>query len=268
MARRFRVVRRKRNQVEIIGLDFRAAPRTQWRRALDDFGRMLQTLIAKEFADEKVAGQHLRRNSPAYNAWKRKKGFDPRKGHKTNALQRALAGRRLYTINFVAGGRAFVTFIESRLYTSIDYAQYYAASKVQGGKILAVSKRQVDRAAMQLEAFAVRVSRDANTAIAAGARGVESAVRVGGSSTLARLTQGRTLGPTGLTPSQLAGTPARFSRQGMPTSTAIFQNMTTQNRARVAGAVSRLNKIINSTNAASDAAKLERLAKSMLRRGR
>jgi hypothetical protein len=158
-------------------MDFRAASRTRWRQELDDLGRMLQALIAREFANEKVAGQHLKRNSPSYDAWKRRKGFDPRKGHKSNALQRALAGRRLYNINFVAGGRAFITFVESRLQSTVGYAEFYAAAKVQGGKILAVSKRQVDRAAMSIEAFAVRVSQRGNTATAAVVSGASDVAR-------------------------------------------------------------------------------------------
>lgn len=267
MAKRFRVVRRKRNQVEVIGIDFNAAPRTRWQRELDDLGRNLQTLMAREFSDEKVAGQHLRRNTPEYNAWKRRKGFDPRKGHKTNALQRALAGRRLYNISFVAGGRAFITFIESRLYASVDYAQYYAAAKVQGGKILAVSKRQVARAAKGIEAFAKLAQQDLDVKQAALLRG-GVAVAAGGraASTISSALGGRAPAPTGVTLAELRAVPTSVLQRGMPTQTNVFQGMTTQNRARVSGAVNRLLKIINKNRPHFDAAALERSMRSANRR--
>lgn len=188
--RRFRVVRRRRNQVEIVGINFNHAARTRWRSEIDDFGRMLQALIAREFSEERVAGQALRPNQPSYTAWKAREGFDPRKGHKTNALQRALSAGRLYNITFSGGGRVFVTFIENRLFARIPYAEYYAAAKVRHGKILAVSKRMVDDASKALMAFARRVERNfTQSAVAAGAGTAEASAGVTRAAAMRRLQQ-------------------------------------------------------------------------------
>lgn len=164
---RFRVVLRKPNQVEIVGVDTLHASRAQWQAAIDDFATDLQAAIAEMFGKQRVAGRWLRPNTPEYDARKRRQGYDPRRGHRTNALQRALESRRLYTISFSGNGRVFVTFLESRLQQRIPYAEYYADAKTLGGAILQASKRMVDQAAKGLKAYAVRM-REAYAKKAAG----------------------------------------------------------------------------------------------------
>ena len=174
----FRVVRRKPNQVEIIGVDLRWASRQQWQRIIDKFAKDLQSDIGDEFGREKVAGRHLLRNKPEYTAAKIRQGYDRRKGHRTNALQRALAGNKLYNIAF-SGSRVFVTFIEQRLISRIHYAEYYADKKTQGGAILQVSKRMVDTASKELTAFALKMQKKFNAKAATVGGGAVAVGKLG-----------------------------------------------------------------------------------------
>lgn len=140
---KFRVVWRSPYQVMLDGVDLTLASRAQWQRHIDQFAGLLQDDIYNEYAAERVAGRRLKRNDPDYDAGKAKQGYDTRRGHRENHIQRALGGSRLYTISF-SGGRAFVTFSESRLQSRAPHAEYYAESKVQGGRILAFSRKQMN----------------------------------------------------------------------------------------------------------------------------
>lgn len=150
---RFRIVWRKPYQVSFEGVDFTVASRAQWQHQFDLFGALLQDEIYNEFAAQRVAGKQLRANTPEYNQQKAMQGYDTRKGHRTNELQAALAGSRLFVVTFNPG-RAFLTFSENRLISRAAQAEYYADAKVHGGRILAVSAAMVKRASGRLLAWA------------------------------------------------------------------------------------------------------------------
>lgn len=124
--------------VEVTGLDEKIAGKGIWRAALDKMGLDLQERIADSFANERVAGNSsLLKNSAKWNRFKARKNLDPRKGHATGALQRALDGLRLFTITAQRKGKARIAFIESRLHGRVFYSEFYEDKKVQrrGGDV-------------------------------------------------------------------------------------------------------------------------------------
>lgn len=176
---RFRIVWRKPHQVSFEGVDFSVASRAQWQHQFDLFGAVLQDEIYNEFAAQRVAGKQLRANTPDYNQQKAKQGYDTRKGHRTNELQMALAGSRLFVVTFNPG-RAFLTFSENRLISRAAQAEYYADAKVHGGRILAVSAAMVKRAGTRLLSWARAQEAKAARARKADATKTAALLRAGG----------------------------------------------------------------------------------------
>lgn len=119
-----------------------------------DVAARLQDRIADEFEDERTFKGELKENTDAYTDSKVAAGLDPRRGHRTGALQDALRSARLWQ---VVGER--IVFSEGRLMTAIDYATYYAASKARGGKIVGVRKQWVQAVAAQVRSKKRRVVR-------------------------------------------------------------------------------------------------------------
>lgn len=113
-------------------------------KALTRYGRALQDRIAQSFANEKVAGtSSLGANTKAYNAAKARQGYDPRRGHRTNNLQRVLDGTQLFVVLLDDGGKADVTFSESLLHSAVPYSEYYEDAKVRQDGILVLAKSWV-----------------------------------------------------------------------------------------------------------------------------
>lgn len=126
--------------VLITGAATAGAPRGVWTSALRGMGSLLQGKIADSFASERVAGSsQLGRNTPEYNAYKARAGFDTRRGHKTNFLQSMLrpGASELFTVSGpTKDGRATIKFHERRLHSIVPYAQYYEIAKVRRAGIL------------------------------------------------------------------------------------------------------------------------------------
>ena len=119
-----------------------------------DVATRLQDVIAEEFEDERTYAGALKENTDAYTDSKVAAGYDPRRGHRTGALQDALHAVRLWQ---VVGDR--ILFSEAKLMGAIDYATYYAASKARGGKIVGVNKSWVQAIAASMRAKKKRVKR-------------------------------------------------------------------------------------------------------------
>lgn len=161
--------------VTVRGINLKLANRATWRKVLDKVGKDLQRRVAESFAREKVAGTRaLRRNSPEWNRYKRRKGLDPRRGHATNRLQRTLEGPRLYTIGAInPQGVCVIRMREDWLRSRVPYAEYYEDAKVSGGAILALADAWVKEnqlAVREFEALQIEAAAKAATTGATAAR--------------------------------------------------------------------------------------------------
>lgn len=157
--------------VAVSGINTALAGKAAWRKILDKIGRDLQKRVADSFETQKVAGsRHLRPNSPEWNAYKRKHGHDPRRGHMTGRLQRALhSPQRLYSISAItSSGTCVIRMREDWLRSRVPYAEYYEQSKVQGGAILAIAKRWVEINKAVLLDFEKLLVRNAAANVGAG----------------------------------------------------------------------------------------------------
>lgn len=130
----------------------------EWQRLVGVAARNLQRRIAKSFARQRVAGTSaLLANTPEYNARKAAQGFDPRRGHRTNNLQRVLdSNTRLYMVRIITEGNgkmsAWVTMEERMLHSLVPYAEYYEEAKVTRAGILALAASWVKEEAVKLNA--------------------------------------------------------------------------------------------------------------------
>lgn len=143
---------------DFVGAEPALLPYREWQRLVGVTARNLQRRIAKSFARQRVAGvSALLPNTPEYNARKAAEGFDPRRGHRTNNLQRILdSNTRLYMVRAMTqgGGKlaARVTMEETMLYSLVPYAEYYAEAKVSRAGILALAASWVTEEAAKLNA--------------------------------------------------------------------------------------------------------------------
>ena len=114
------------------------------REAARNAARHLQDRIADEFESEKYAAGELGQNSPAYDAWKKKAGYDTRRGHLTGRLQNALWNQRLYDFNAV-GDAITISFNNARMRgRASQYVQYYEEAKASAG-LLSISEYMLDQ---------------------------------------------------------------------------------------------------------------------------
>lgn len=131
-------------KVVVRGVDLSLAGKAFWRTAMERYGDALQERIAESFAGERVAGSStLGANTPEWNMYKARKGLDPRRGHATNNLQRALSARRLFRVGAVTNNTVSLEFLESRLHADVPYAEYYEEAKVRRDGILALARKWV-----------------------------------------------------------------------------------------------------------------------------
>lgn len=143
---------------EFAGFDVSSLGREGWRNVMRTIGRELQSLVAASFAKQRVAGTSaLRPNTPEYNAYKARHGYDPRRGHKTGNLQRVLENDRLYSVGPIVvrkngTGRVRIRMLENRLYGLVPYAEYYEEKKVRHLGILALARTWVQKVAAQIAA--------------------------------------------------------------------------------------------------------------------
>lgn len=122
---------------------------TDWKALLNSrVGPALQGLIADSFAKQRVAGSsQLKQNQPEYTAWKIRKNFDHRRGHKTNLLQSMLrphASKLFRVTGPSANGVARVVFYEAALHAIVPYSVYYEEMKVQAAGILQLTAAWVN----------------------------------------------------------------------------------------------------------------------------
>jgi hypothetical protein len=139
--------------VDVRGMSLATAPRVYWLEAVNRMGDALQEMISDSFAGERTMGAaQLRTNTPKWNAYKARKGLDPRRGHATGNLQSHLeAGRRLFQVRRASqvkkGEVAYrIYFRPAWLHSRVRYAAFYEAAKVRTRGILSVARAWVARA--------------------------------------------------------------------------------------------------------------------------
>lgn len=112
----------------------------------------LQGRMAALFEEELTYKGALKANTDPYTEAKISQGYDPRRGHRTGALQEALDTETLWR---VTGNKneVRIVFEEEALYGAVDYATYYAEAKVRGNRILGVKAAWIAGIAAELNAL-------------------------------------------------------------------------------------------------------------------
>lgn len=119
-------------------------------KAAEAYARWMQGQIAALYQAERVVGGKLRGNSAAYNLRKIQRGLDPRRGHATNRLQRALnpKKRRLWEVAVNMSKRtAKIVMKESRLHIAVPYSKFYEDKKAPNQLIMGVQAKWASEAA-------------------------------------------------------------------------------------------------------------------------
>jgi hypothetical protein len=138
-------------------LDVLAIPFTEWQRQMGIVARNLQRKVAQSFAAQKTAGRSaLKANDPNYTAGKIRRGEDPRRGHKTNALQQALNSAKLTMVTLTMQGpneaAARIVMEEPVLHAMVPHSLYYEEMKVRTAGILSLAASWVRDEALKLTA--------------------------------------------------------------------------------------------------------------------
>lgn len=143
--------------VRVTGLDPRIHP-AAWHIALQHTARLIQNDISNDYARSRTAtGSRFRRNDPAYDRRKVQLGFDIRRGHLKNRIQRTLFGRDLFGVSVpTPAGTAVITMLPEMLRALQKHARWYARKKVPGRLILRVNPAIFPRVKFPLDALAVQ----------------------------------------------------------------------------------------------------------------
>lgn len=143
--------------VLVTGMDLEAMTQAEWARLIGVMGRNLQKRVARSFAAQRVAGSTmLLKNTPEYDRAKVAAGYDARRGHRTNQLQRALDGARLFMVTITPQtaktAAARIIMEEGMLHSLVPHSVYYEEKKVTRDGILALAASWVRDEAAKLRA--------------------------------------------------------------------------------------------------------------------
>lgn len=129
-----RVAIQNRESLIVTGLPAEM-PRGLLRDLAEDIAGHIEERIAEDFERERGAGKALGSVSDAHEQRKARDGLDLRRGHMYGDLQDALnvGGNTRITL---ARGTIRIVFDEDSLRATVEHAEYYAESKVQGGRLL------------------------------------------------------------------------------------------------------------------------------------
>lgn len=145
-------------EIAITGVDLSIATWAEWNVAINEVASWLQfSKIATAYSKQEVAAGSLGRNNPAYTRWKIKKGWDRKRGHKTNFTQNTLRSRRLWNVR-TGPNWARIVFDEAKFHSIVDYIVHYEnmPNKVPGQRILQVNGAWVRQAQDRLRAWEAR----------------------------------------------------------------------------------------------------------------
>jgi hypothetical protein len=165
--------RASRQVIEVSGL---TAPRAQASVALLSGAWMVQGDIARLFEGARTALGPLLPNDPEYNVRKILDGFDPRRGHRSGQLQSVMYDVQAFRISAIRGGRAKITFSDNAIEGAVEYAEYFIAAKVRGGKLMVPTAGMVQ----QLQGFLRGRLPEAERLGALEAVGADDAVSIAG----------------------------------------------------------------------------------------
>lgn len=137
------------------GLDLRAFTFPELQRQMGIVARNLQRRVAQSFARQKTKDSAwLLPNTPQYNARKAREGMDPRRGHRTNMLQRTLDTAKLTMVTVTRQGdnqaAARIIMEEQVLHAMVPHSVYYEEKKVRTAGILALAATWVREEAAKL----------------------------------------------------------------------------------------------------------------------
>lgn len=138
-------------------------PAERWRVWLDDIAETIEARIAKDFEKERGAGKPLGQVSDEHEQRKAIEGADLRRGHMFGDLQDALDEGGFARVSRVVRERAGIKFDENRLISRVAHAEWYAESKVKGGRLLVVLPGDAKKAEAFLNARAREFARGAET---------------------------------------------------------------------------------------------------------
>lgn len=136
-------------------------PASVWFAALERMGALVQGRVRYSYGRERAKDVvRFRPNSPKWNAYKAKKGYDSRRGHMERRINRALGREPFYRVTAVRGGVARIVFVEEALYDRQPHARWYAKLKVPGGRILQLNAGWLARALAPVQAVDARRQRE------------------------------------------------------------------------------------------------------------
>ncbi len=101
----------------------------------EDIAELVEERIAQDFERERAAGRALKGNTEAHEQRKARDGWLMTKGHMSGDLQAELDAGGFADVR-ARSGRLDIIWTENALRGRIEHAEYYAESKVAGGRIL------------------------------------------------------------------------------------------------------------------------------------
>jgi len=113
----------------------------------------MQQAMARGYEGSRTGAGALRANTREYEVRKILDGDDPRRGHKTGALQDALYSVRCWRVQgSQSSGTWTITFGDNPLRAAVgDYVEYFAAAKAVGGVVVTMNRSYVDAGMAVLE---------------------------------------------------------------------------------------------------------------------
>jgi hypothetical protein len=143
----------------------------------------MQRELAERFEGSRTGAGALLPNSREYNVRKVMDGFDPRRGHRTGAIQEALYTVPCFTVRgSKRDGKWLVRFSDAPLISAVDHAEYYAEQKARGGVLVALNKTIVNAGVAVLRGAEPTAQQEpllpVDDALLRVARGVASTTRV------------------------------------------------------------------------------------------
>lgn len=159
-------------RIEITGI-VRSRPNAQMAARA---ARALQAEIASAFEKMRTYAGRLKSNSAAYNLRKVFAGLDPRLGHRTGRLQRAIDNVRCWKVLAISGGYAII-FSDAPLFAAVGYAKYYARAKTKTMRIMGVTRESLTLVARVMRGATTQATTRTKRALSAAAL-VRAAIRV------------------------------------------------------------------------------------------
>lgn len=159
--------------IQVSGLSSET-PAAVWFAAMERVGAQVQGRIRYSYSRERARDdRRFKPNTPKWQRFKARKGFDSRRGHMKRRINRALGREAFFRVSAIKNGVATITFVEELLYQRQPHARHYARTKVPGQRILQINPGWLLRAMEPVRTVEARAVRARNIKQRAAARRIE-----------------------------------------------------------------------------------------------